>query len=130
MPKYFGGAGKEEKEDKAGVTESKTTQVKVKAKPGPTPGPVEMEVEEEGPEDQPVGHFVEAPTGAKVVVSCGLTIAIGKYEFARPTVTLELPCTAETKDEAFDVSYAWVSEKLAFMRQEIEDALAPAPDED
>lgn len=50
--------------------------------------------------------------GTLLTVEGGRVINLGNYETARIGVSLTVPCTKETLDEAYQYATGWVSEKI------------------
>jgi len=123
MGKKFGGIIIEGEEDGAGLTNVKTKAVEIEVEP-PKAGKKATASEVKEVKGEP---WALPPAGgsplARVGVSCGLTISIGKYESARPSVFLEMPCPPDAIDAVYEQAVAWVGNRLAEMRQEIEGAV-------
>lgn len=50
--------------------------------------------------------------GMTITVEGGRVLNLGNYETARVGVTLTVPCTKDTLEEAYDYATNWVSEKI------------------
>ena len=50
--------------------------------------------------------------GMSITVEGGRVINLGNYETARVGVTITVPCTKETLDEAYNYATGWVSDKI------------------
>jgi hypothetical protein len=51
-------------------------------------------------------------TPAIVGTTRGLTLSLGSFEFARVDVSLQLPCNADSIEEAYQVVEKWVDDKV------------------
>lgn len=50
--------------------------------------------------------------GMSITVEGGRTLNLGNFESARVGVTMTMPCTKETLEEAYTYATEWVSEKI------------------
>jgi hypothetical protein len=68
-------------------------------------------IAESTPESQTL-HPGVYTKGMSITVEGGRVINLGNYETARVGVTITVPCTKETLDEAYEYATEWVSEKI------------------
>jgi hypothetical protein len=54
-----------------------------------------------------------------VNVSGGQTVNLGNYESAKIQVSLTVPCTKETLDDAYEFASSWVSERLEVVMKQV-----------
>lgn len=50
--------------------------------------------------------------GMQIAVEGGRTLNLGNYESARVGVTITVPCSQDTLNEAYEYATQWVSEKI------------------
>jgi uncharacterized protein GlcG (DUF336 family) len=51
--------------------------------------------------------------GMKITVEGGTTINLGNYESAKIGVSVTIPCSPDTMNEAYDYGLAWVGERIS-----------------
>lgn len=58
---------------------------------------------------------------AKVTVSMGMIITNpnDKFQNVKPVVSIEMPCSPDKVDAAFELSYGWVDDKLSEINQAV-----------